>query len=169
MARLLGMGSKEAVREWMTSTRFTKPWNTLLNDYLNPLRDQAEANGEKVRQGPSLEAVQAAIEQGEGYGDQRYSGEEDEIPKTDYQEVDHYAYCLVQLKKRNKEHRDGIFHRQTMTATEVEARLWMAMQRARKDWAAAHRRQRKRKFTLTILIQAIANTSRRCPRQSGNK
>jgi hypothetical protein len=138
MAPYLGLANGRAVQAWMASTAFKPCFDELCKDHIIPAQQLAKLQGRTRPHGPVLPAVQLALEDGEAMGDERYSSY-DEIDKTDWTDVDHYALCLFRLKKRNMDNRDGLFRTKALPDNDMESRLWMAMMKASYEMAESRK------------------------------
>jgi hypothetical protein len=122
LALYLGLETAQAVSEWLESHAFKPHFEELYTDWIQPQIELAASTNKPRKQGPTLPNVQAAITDGEEFGDEKYSGYR--VRKDDFSEIGHYALCLFRLRKANTEGWDGAFRGRSMTKSDVETRLW---------------------------------------------
>lgn len=130
LGKYLGIGTANAVREWLNSPQFKPIYETLYNSAIL-LRKKHRPD----LQGPKLTAVQIAICDGEMYGDEKYSAHD--LDTSNFEDIDHYALCLYRLRQKSKMSRNGIFRDKQMTDSQIETRLWQAMLRGGMDRSKA--------------------------------
>jgi len=126
LAKYLGIGTANAVREWLNSPQFKPTYETLYNTVILPRKRHRPS-----LQGPKLPAVQTAICDGEMHGDEKNSAHD--LDTSTFEDIDHYALCLYRLRDKSKVSRGGIFRDKQMTDSQIDARLLQAMLRGGLD------------------------------------
>lgn len=140
LALYLGLGTVKSVRSWLDSDQFRPIFDQLYVAVILPRSIHLPG-----RQGPQLGTIQEVLREGEVYGDMRYSGLN--VDTSEFEDVDHYALCLWQLRYLASNSREGIFRRKNMSDEMMEARLWQAMLRASLERSKAKVMAKKRSST----------------------
>jgi hypothetical protein len=176
MARFLGLGSEKEVTDCLGSNTFKPYFDELYNNWIAIEKQRAAQKGSTRKQGPQLVAVQAAIANGERFGDEKYSGYL--IDKSTFTEIDHYALCLFRLRKVNADNRSGLFRNKSLSESEIEVRLWMGMLRATYEKAESKQHHKRssdmasksndnlKEPSATSLVESSRFTPRRTPPNS---
>jgi hypothetical protein len=70
-------------------------------DLYNEIIEPRQLRGDKS-QGPQYGEVAAQIHKGEAFGNRKYDARSRSFSKEGWSDVDHYAFCLVSLRNKNK-------------------------------------------------------------------
>lgn len=135
LAAVFGFKSEDTFLMWVDSEGF-KPY------YRNLQKGLTKSNNgtKRSRQGPQLQIVQSAIEEGERFGINKFSRRSG--PDLDnFAEIDHYALCLFYMTEFNCTDRRGAFFGKKMTVSDVQTRIWQAILHA--NYESAPSRQRR--------------------------
>lgn len=142
LGRILGLGNKKAVKDWMNGRAFRPAFERLYKSWIE-VQQEAATQGSKIRKrGPDLRAVVDAISDPHAVAEERYTAPMG-IDTTDFGEIDHYALCLVALRSSNLTNAQGLFRRKTCSQEEMDQRLWQAILRASSDKAIERRNRAK--------------------------
>lgn len=142
LGKILGLGNKQAVKDWMNSPAFRLAFERLYKSWIEIQQDLATQSG-KTR-GPDLRAVVDAIDDPHAIAEEKYTSPTG-FDSSDFTEVDHYALCLVALRSSNSSSAYGLFRGKTCSQEEIDQRLWQAILRATSD----KREERRNKGRLT--------------------
>ncbi|OBT70724.1 hypothetical protein VF21_10290 [Pseudogymnoascus sp. 05NY08] len=142
MTDAFGLKSTDQFTGWIESKAFTR-FFSILKDRVS-LSDvdpaaTSKGKGKGTRQGPTLGAVIQTINEGEGYGLQKFSAQQPDV--DDFTDIDWYSLCLFQMTVFNMKNRQGIFYGVKMSMEEAFARLWHAMLRATHNSAPSRHQQ----------------------------
>jgi hypothetical protein len=156
LSKAVGLPSIAALKTWMSSDAFKPGYEELYDAVIKG----------RSGQGPALEIVQKALQNGENHGNRRFSRVR--VDKSNFSEVDHYALCLYRLREENARGRDGIFKNYELTETDMEKRLWHTMLRATWDRAPTQSSGEKLKRNAgdDLLKTAQMNASRKATKTS---
>jgi hypothetical protein len=122
LSMFLGLETEAAAKKWFESEQFKPIFDALYYKVIEP-----RMLGSPAKQGPKLSAVQTAIIMGEGHGGRKYTGWK--IDERGFDDIDHYALCLIRLREENRHSHGGIFRGKQMTDEQIEVRLWHAIMR----------------------------------------
>ena len=136
MVMYLELDSSVQLRAWLDSPQFKPYFEELYQNTILP-RLTKDPN----LQGPQLRTVRSAMIRGESFGDQKYSAKS--VDTAHFDQVDHYAYCMVQLIDCNTHNRHGVFYQKLINAIDKEARMWMAILRGNHEKSNERRASRK--------------------------
>lgn len=139
LGKILGLGNKQAVKEWMDSKAFKPAFQRLYDNWI-VVQDAASQAGKYRKRGPDLRAVVDAIEDPHAVAEMRYISPMG-VDSSEFYEIDHYALCLVALRASNKVRANGLFRGKTCSQKEMDQRLWQAILRATMDMTV-HRRNK---------------------------
>ena len=142
LSKILGLGNKEAVKDWMNSVAFRPSFERLYKEWIEVQQDAAEAGKTVRKRGPDLRAVVDAIDDPHALADSRYTTP-NWVDTSDFHEVDHYALCLINLRNVNKSNAHGLFRGKTCSQEEMDQRLWQAILRATSDKTVERRNRAK--------------------------
>lgn len=122
LSKFLGLETEEAAKQWFESAQFKPIFDALYHKVIEPRILVSPG-----KQGPQFTAVQNAITMGEGHGNRKYTGWR--MDESGFDDIDHYALCLIRLREENKHSHGGIFRNKQMTDQQIEQRLWHAIMR----------------------------------------
>lgn len=142
LAKILGLSDKNAVKEWLKGRAFYPAFNRLYKNWIEPQQEAAERSGTTRKRGPDLKAVVDAIDDPHAIAEERYISMTG-FDYSEFNELDHYALCLIALRASNISNAHGLFRGKTCSQEEMDQRLWQALLRASSDMTV-ERRKRKR-------------------------
>lgn len=143
LGRILGLGNRKAVKDWMNTKAFRPAFERLYKCWIEVQQDSATASGKTRKRGPDLRAVVEAIDDPHAVAEERYTSPTG-VDMSDFNEIDHYALCLVALRSSNTMGADGLFRGKTCSQEEIDQRLWQVILRAASDKTIERRKQAKK-------------------------
>lgn len=142
LGKILGLGNKKSVKEWMNGRAFRPAFERLYKSWIEVQQDAASQSGTIRKRGPDLRAVVDAIADPHAIAEERYTSPTG-VDTSEFNELDHYALCLVALRASNMSSAQGLFRGKTCSQEEIDQRLWQAILRASSDMTIERRNKNR--------------------------
>ena len=137
LRRELGFKDTEEMNAFIKGPLFWPFFDEYAQLHIYPQQRTAVTLGTKRPRGPSCSTVETRMISGERPGRNKYSCRFPD--KTQWEQVDHAAYLLYNIKTENIKNSDGLFFGKGMESQEITRRIWGLLKHAEYNLAPSLR------------------------------
>ena len=122
LRRDLGFKDTAEFKAFLASDRFKPFFDDYAEQYIYPQQERARAEGSFRARGVGLDHVERRLISGERPGQDKYSCRRPD--KSQWDNVDHCALMLYDIREANTKSVQGIFHRKNLSEHEMHIEIW---------------------------------------------
>lgn len=122
MAEELGFVSVQEMKDFLNGECFLPFFTTFAEEWIWPAQRAARSLGSIRGRGPDQSTVETRLALGQKSGMTKYSARH--LQKDSWDEVDHLALLLWDLREKNKNDANGLFYRKAISDAEINLQIW---------------------------------------------